>query len=150
MDNEFRGVWMATVGNIDWPMKPNLPMAEQQAALRNDFDLFAALGINAVIFQARPCCDAFFDSAFEPWSEFLTGVQGISPGYDPLQFAIEEAHARGLQLHVWMNPFRARFSKKLSPAAPNHISRIHPYIVKNYGPFQWLDPGHQLTHRLFA
>lgn len=146
MDKEFRAVWVATVDNIDWPAKPGLPLAEQQAALRSDFDLFAALGLNAVIFQGRTCCDAFFDSAFEPWSEFITGTQGIHPGYDPLQFAIEEAHRRGLQLHIWMNPFRARFSKRLSPPAPNHISVIHPFIVKDYGPFQWLDPGHQLTH----
>lgn len=146
MDKEFRGVWVASVDNIDWPPKPGLPVEEQKAALRADFDLFAKTGLNAVIFQVRPACDAFFDSAFEPWSEFISGTQGIHPGYDPLQFAIEEAHARGLELHAWLNPFRARAATRLSPPAPNHISLIHPYIVKEYGPFQWLDPGFPLTH----
>lgn len=143
---EFRGVWIATVGNLDWPTKPALTMAEQQASLLTDFDLFQKVGLNAVVYQGRPCCDAFYDSAFEPWSEFITGSQGLHPGYDPLQFAVEAAHARGLELHVWINPFRARFSKRLSPAAPNHVSLMHPYIVKNYGPFQWLDPGYPLSH----
>ena len=144
-------MWLATVGNLDWPSQPGLSSEKQKAELLADFDLFQSLGLNAVIFQVRPCCDAFYESQIEPWSEFLTGEQGRDPGYDPLQFAVEQAHARGLELHAWINPFRARFSQRLSPPAPHHISVTHPHLVKDYGPWQWLDPGEtQSRKRAFA
>jgi uncharacterized lipoprotein YddW (UPF0748 family) len=94
------------------------------------------------VFQVRPCCDAMYDSSIEPWSEYLTGVQGRPPQpyYDPLAFAIEEAHRRGLELHAWFNPFRARLVA-LSPAAPNSVMRKHPEWVHRYGDQEWLDPG---------
>ena len=142
---EFRGVWIATVGNLDWPSKPGLPAEKQQRELLDFFDLFQSLGLSAVLFQARACCDAFYESALEPWSEFLTGEQGKAPGYDPLAFAIEQAHARGLQLHAWINPFSARYSKRLSPAAKNHVSNNRSHLVKDYGTVQWLDPGEEET-----
>jgi uncharacterized lipoprotein YddW (UPF0748 family) len=142
---EFRGVWIATVSNIDWPLAPAYDPQKQKADLLADFDLFARLGLNAVVFQIRPCCDAFYPSDIEPWSEFLTGAQGQAPGYDPLQFAIEAARERKMELHAWLNPFRARMGKRLSPPSPNHVSVAKPHITKDYGVFQWLDPGEAET-----
>ena len=140
---EFRGVWVATVGNIDWPSKPGLSTEEQQLELLGILDRASSLGLNAVIFQVRPAADAFYASPYEPWSEYLTGRMGQAPQpfWDPLAFAVEEAHRRGLELHAWFNPFRARNEGAKSPVAANHISRTHPELVKRYGPFQWMDPG---------
>src|SRR5271169_5283407 len=106
---EFRGAWIATVANIDWPSKPGLTVAEQKAELISLLDRAVQLHLNAIIFQVRPACDAVYSSPIEPWSEYLTGTQGKSPQpfYDPLAFAITEAHKRGLELHAWFNPFRA-------------------------------------------
>ncbi|MGH7979919.1 MAG: glycoside hydrolase family 10 protein, partial [Limisphaerales bacterium] len=139
---EFRGAWIATVGNKDWPSAPGLTVARQKAELISLLDTAARLKLNAVVFQVRPDCDAMYASAIEPWSEYLTGVQGRAPHpyYDPLAFAIEEAHQRGLELHAWFNPFRARGSV-LSPPAPNFIGRTHPGWVRKYGDGLWLDPG---------
>ncbi len=142
---EFRGVWVASVANIDWPSAPRLGAERQQAELRELLDRARALGLNAVILQVRPAADALYPSNIEPWSEYLTGVQGQPPdqAWDPLAFAIAEAHARGLELHAWFNPFRARHSSAKSPAAPTHISRSNPSLVVNYGSQQWMDPGLQ-------
>lgn len=137
---EFRGVWLATVYNIDWPSKPGLPAAEQKLQLLAMLDRAAALNFNAVIFQVRPQCDALYASEREPWSAFLSGTMGVSPGYDPLAFAIAEAHARGLELHAWFNPFRALANAK-TPASANHVSRRHPEWVRSYGAGLYLDPG---------
>ena len=140
---EFRGVWVATVGNMDWPSKRTLSTAEQQAELRALFDRAEALRLNAVIFQVRPAGDALYDSRIEPWSEFLTGTQGKRPDpfWDPLQFAIDEAHARGMELHAWFNPYRAGFTRGKSPLAKNHLARTHPALVSRYGSYLWMDPG---------
>ncbi|MEB3220718.1 MAG: family 10 glycosylhydrolase [Candidatus Sericytochromatia bacterium] len=143
---EFRGVWIASVRNIDWPSKPGLPVERQQAELRALLDRAVALKLNAVVLQVRPACDAFYDSPLEPWSEYLSGAQGQAPEprYDPLAFAVAEAHARGLELHAWFNPFRVRLldaSAPSMPTAPNHVSVAHPEWVKRYGKHQWLDPG---------
>src|SRR5215469_748433 len=91
---EFRGAWIATVGNKDWPSAPGLSVAQQKAELISLLDAAARLKLNTVVFQVRPCCDAFYASSLEPWSEYLTGVQGRPPQpfYDPLAFAVEEAH----------------------------------------------------------
>ena len=105
---EFRGVWVATVSNIDWPSKKGLPAETQQAELRAILDKAVALKLNAVVLQVRPMCDALYKSDLEPWSEFLTGTLGKDPGYDPLELAVREAHARGLELHAWFNPYRAK------------------------------------------
>jgi uncharacterized lipoprotein YddW (UPF0748 family) len=137
---EFRGAWVATVFNLDWPSKAGLPAAEQQAQLRAILDRAAQLKLNAILFQIRPASDAFYASKREPWSAFLTGRQGVSPGYDPLAFAISEAHARGIELHAWFNPFRAATSLN-GPFASNHVSQTHPEWVRHYGGQLWLDPG---------
>lgn len=140
---EFRGVWVATVGNMDWPSSRTLPPARQQAELRALFDRAQALKLNAVIFQVRPAADALYKSSLEPWSEFLTGTQGRAPepAWDPLQFAIDEAHARGMELHAWFNPYRAGFVRGTSPAAASHVRRTNPTVVKRYGSYWWMDPG---------
>ena len=140
---EFRGAWVATVNNIDWPSKPGLPVAQQKAELAALMDSAARLHVNALVFQVRPGCDALYASSFEPWSEYLSGRMGQTPQpfYDPLELAVAEAHRRGIELHAWLNPYRARHSVQLSPVSANHISRLHPDWVRSYGAQQWLDPG---------
>ncbi|HCE00159.1 MAG TPA: hypothetical protein DER07_03870, partial [Armatimonadetes bacterium] len=105
---EFRAVWVATVDNIDWPSKPGLPAEEQKRELDGIVDRCAELGINAIVFQVRPMCDALYRSEIEPWSWYLTGEQGRDPGYDPLERLIERAHAKGIEVHAWFNPYRAK------------------------------------------
>jgi uncharacterized lipoprotein YddW (UPF0748 family) len=136
---EFRATWIATVHNIDWPSKPGLSADAQRAELRAIMQRAADLKLNAVIFQVRPQCDAFYESS-EPWSRFLTGTMGESPGYDPLAFAIREAHARGLELHAWFNPFRALSSASVQVSS-QHVTKRHPGWVRRYGSQLWLDPG---------
>lgn len=140
---EFRGVWVATVDNIDWPSKKGLSTADQQKELLAILDAAAAHGLNAVIFQVRPAGDAMYRSKLEPWSEYLTGRQGEAPHplWDPLAFAVKEAHARGLELHAWFNPYRARHPSATGPLAKNHLARRRPSLVKTYGTQLWMDPG---------
>ena len=140
---EFRAAWIATVGNSSWPSKSGLTTAQQKAELIALFDRAVALKLNAVIFQVRPACDALYSSALEPWSEYLTGRMGAAPSpyYDPLTFAITEAHQRGLELHAWFNPFRAHHFQAKSPISSNHVSKTRPQLVRSYGKYLWLDPG---------
>ncbi|WP_229217634.1 glycoside hydrolase family 10 protein [Massilia forsythiae] len=142
---EFRAVWVSTVANIDWPSKPNLNAAQQQAEAVAILDRAKALNLNAIVLQVRPAADAIYASTIEPWSEYLTGVQGQAPQpwYDPLKFWITQAHARGLELHAWFNPYRARQTGARSTVAPNHITRTNPAVVKSYGKFLWMDPGEE-------
>lgn len=144
VSREFRGVWISPVGggaNADWPSRPGLSAEAQQAELRALFDRAKAIGLNAVILHVRPAGDALYASATDPWSAFLTGVSGQNPGYDPLAFAIQEAHARGLQLHAWFNPFRAVFPGFTGRLATNHVTRTHPEWIRKYGTQTWIDPG---------
>src|SRR5690349_18886893 len=140
---EFRAAWIATVVNIDWPSRKGLTTAEQKAELLAILDRASHLKLNAVIFQVRPLCDALYPSEIEPWSEFLTGTMGKAPEsfYDPLAFAITEAHKRGLELHAWFNPYRAGHPSAKSPASANHITKTRPQLVRHYGKQVWLDPG---------
>jgi uncharacterized lipoprotein YddW (UPF0748 family) len=144
---EFRGVWVATVTNIDWPSRPGLSTAEQQAELIAILDKAKAVRLNAVVLQVRPATDALYESSLEPWSEYLTGEMGRapSPRWDPLAFAVEQAHARGLELHAWFNPYRARQAGAKSPVSENHVSRVRPEIVRQYARMQWMDPGEPET-----
>lgn len=143
VQREFRGVWVASVANIDWPSRPGLSTWEQQAELIAILNRAVALNLNAVILQVRPAADALYASPYEPWSEYLTGVEGRAPEpyYDPLEFAIEEAHARGLELHAWFNPYRARHPSARGSVARTHLSVTHPELVRSYGRYQWMDPG---------
>ncbi len=140
---EFRAAWVATVANIDWPSKPGLPVERQKAELVAILDKSVDLKLNAIVLQMRPACDALYDSKLEPWSDFLTGTMGKAPDpyYDPLSFAVDEAHKRGLELHVWFNPYRAHHPSSRSPISADHISKTHPELVKKYGKYLWLDPG---------
>lgn len=140
---EFRAAWVATVGNIDWPSKPGLPVEQQKAELRLILDKAVELRLNAIIFQVRPSCDALYKSDIEPWSEYLTGKMGKAPApnYDPLKYAVDEAHARGLELHAWFNPYRAGHPNAKSPISSGHVSRKHPSMVRKYGKYLWLDPS---------
>lgn len=140
---EMRGVWVASVGNIDWPSTNGLSSAQQKQELVALLNRASELNLNTVVLQVRPACDALYRSAIEPWSEYLTGTMGKAPEpyYDPLAFAIDEAHRRGLELHAWFNPYRARHLQAKSAVAPNHISRTHPEWVRRYGKDLWLDPG---------
>lgn len=142
-DREFRGVWVATVANIDWPSEPGLSTQAQQAELITLLDRAVGLHLNTIIFQVRPAADALYASDLEPWSEYLAGTMGQAPEpfYDPLAFAVEEAHRRGLELHAWFNPYRARHPSARSPVSPRHISKTRPEVVRSYGTHLWLDPG---------
>jgi uncharacterized lipoprotein YddW (UPF0748 family) len=140
---EFRATWIPTVVNSCWPSKAGLTTAQQKAELIALLDRAAELKLNAVIFQIRPACDALYRSEIEPWSEYLTGRQGQAPVpyYDPLEFAVFEAHKRGLELHAWFNPYRARHKSVKSPMVANHISKTRPDLTRTYGSYLWLDPG---------
>lgn len=140
---EFRAAWIATVANIDWPSARDLTPDQQRAELVALLDSAAALNLNAVVMQVRPACDAMYASELEPWSGFLTGEMGQAPTprYDPLEFAVAEAHRRGLQLHAWFNPYRAGHASWTGEYPPNHVSKSLPGAVVRYGKQLWLDPG---------
>ena len=140
---EFRAVWVATVANIDWPSKAGVPTDQARAELVSIFNKCQELNLNAVILQVRPATDALYNSKFEPWSEYLTGAQGQAPSpyWDPLEFAVEEAHKRGMELHCWFNPYRSLHPTAKSPISENHISRTNPSVVKQYGKYLWMDPS---------
>ncbi len=140
---EFRAAWVATVANIDWPSKKSLSVEQQKQEIIRIVERAKELKLNALIFQVRAAADALYPSALEPWSEYLTGEQGKMPDpyYDPLKMWIEESHKRGIELHAWFNPYRARHTSAKSPNAPMHIANTNPEIVKSYGGYLWMDPG---------
>ncbi len=146
---EFRAAWVSTVANIDWPSRNNLTPAQQQQEALAILDRAKSLNLNAIVLQVRPSADAMYASKIEPWSEFLTGVQGQAPQpwYDPLKFWVAQAHARGLELHAWFNPYRARHSAAKSPNAREHVANTMPGAVKQYGKFLWMDPGDAAASR---
>ncbi len=142
---EFRGVWVATVDNIDWPNRGDFNSDSQKAAFIRLLDMHQRNGLNAMIVQIRPCTDALYPSQYEPWSEWLTGVQGRPPFpyYDPLAFMIEETHKRGMVFHAWMNPYRAEFNIKNASVAATHVTRLHPEWFVTYGDKRYFDPGNK-------
>ncbi len=142
---EFRGVWVATVDNIDWPSRGNFNADSQKVEFIRLLDMHKRNGINAMIVQVRPVTDAFYPSQYEPWSEFLTGIQGRPPVpyYDPLEFMIAETHKRGMEFHAWMNPYRAVFNIGRSSIAATHITKIHPQWFLTYGDKKYFDPGNK-------
>jgi len=141
LQREMRGMWIATVANIDWPSRSSLTPDQQRAELIDILARALAAGINTVVLQVRPAGDALYESAIEPWGAMLTGTQGTSPGYDPLAFAIQEAHSRGLELHAWINPFRAGNTSDTAKLAPLHLFRTRRDLVRVYGSNIWMDPG---------
>ena len=146
---EFRGVWIATVDNIDWPAKGDVNVESQKADFIRQLDMHQKNGMNAMIVQVRPSADAFYPSKYEPWSQWLTGKQGVAPSpyYDPLQFMIEETHKRGMEFHAWCNPYRADFQIGKSSIAPNHVTKIHPEWFLSYGGKKYFDPANKQAQK---
>lgn len=141
---EMRAAWIATVANIDWPSR----QAKGNTALQQEEMLFIldslqALNINAVIFQVRPTADAFYPSDLEPWSNWLTGKQGVAPApfYDPLEFVVSEAHKRCIDVHVWLNPYRVTNGFELEDLTDSHIYKQQPELFVKYGEQWYFDPG---------
>ncbi|MBR9998075.1 MAG: DUF1343 domain-containing protein [Cyclobacteriaceae bacterium] len=146
-EREFRAAWIATVANINWPSKPGLTTSTQQAEAVKLLDMLQDHHFNAVIFQVRPQCDAFYPSELEPWSYYLTGKQGEAPEpyYDPLAFWIEEAHRRGLEFHVWLNPYRAHHLSGGEVSENSIVKRRPELAVRLKNGMWWLDPGKEGT-----
>jgi len=143
---EFRAAWATPIwdrGFKDWPSAPGLSPDSQRAELRALLDHAESIGLNAVILHVRLAGDALYPTKYAPWSAYLTGAsgQGPSPSYDPLAYAVEQAHARGLQLHAWFNPFRAMLPVFAGRAASSHVTKAHPQWVRKYGSQTWIDPG---------
>ena len=137
----MRGMWIATVANIDWPSRSNLSADQQRAELVDILDRASAAGINAVMLHVRPAGDAVYASDLEPWAQMLTGQQGTNPGYDPLAFAVDEAHKRGMELHAWVNPFRAGNTADTVRMVAPHLFRTRRDLIRIYGSNIWMDPG---------
>lgn len=151
---EFRGAWIATIENIDWPSRRGLSSDVQKAEFIRLLDMLQSCGMNAVVVQVRPAADAFYPSPYEPWSEYLTGVQGRppSPYYDPLQFMIEESHRRGMEFHAWFNPYRAVANMNRSSIAANHPTNLFKDWFWVYGSAadsykKYFDPGNPNARR---
>ncbi len=138
---EFRGVWVATVTNIDWPSAPRLTVERQRSELINILNFHEQASLNAIMFQVRPAADAFYAKSREPWSKWLTGQQGLAPadGFDPLEFAINEAHKRNMELHAWFNPYRATMDG--GAVSEQHVTRVHPDWFFTYGGRKLFNPG---------
>ena len=144
---EFRAAWIATVANINWPSRNNLSTEQQKNEAIYLLDLLKNNNFNAVIFQARPAADAFYKSDLEPWSYFLTGTTGKAPFpyYDPLEFWIEEAHKRGIEFHVWLNPFRASNGNFKTITTESMVHKMPNEIVKLRNGMYWFDPSEPET-----
>lgn len=141
-ETEMRAAWISTVFNIDWPSKASQGNANMQK--KEYIDLIEKLksaGINTVVVQVRPESDALYRSSINPWSRFLTGVQGRDPGYDPLQFVIQESHKRGIKVHAWFNPYRASIYENIDSTASNNAINTHRDWVVKYGNKWYYDPG---------
>jgi len=147
---EMRAVWIATVANIDWPSASNLTTEQQKKEFIELLDLSKAYNMNTVVFQIRPAADAFYASKYEPWSQWLTGKQGKEPDYDPLAFASIECRKRGLDLHIWINPYRAVSDVTNNQTAPNHITNTHPEWFLTYGKTKYFDPALPETRNFVA
>jgi uncharacterized lipoprotein YddW (UPF0748 family) len=140
---EFRGVWIATVSNIDWPSKAGLSSADQQKEFIDILEMHKANGMNAVVVQVRPSADAFYPSRYEPWSKWLTGKLGQAPYpyYDPLKFMIEEAHQRGLEFHAWLNPYRGVINVDTALRDNVSVASQHPEWFVKYDKNLYFNPG---------
>lgn len=144
---EFRAAWIATVANINWPSKRFLSTEDQKKEAIALLDLLKDNNFNAVIFQVRPSADALYKSSLEPWSYFLNGEIGKAPSpyYDPLEFWVEEAHKRGLELHVWLNPYRAHHSNGGQVTDASMVRKGSDYVVRLKNGMYWFDPSDQRT-----
>ncbi|MDQ0875780.1 uncharacterized lipoprotein YddW (UPF0748 family)/fibronectin type 3 domain-containing protein [Paenibacillus sp. V4I3] len=139
--SELRAAWIATVDNIDWPNKSVTDQEQQKRDFTKLLEQLQTTGINAVIVQVKPTADSFYPSQFGPWSEWLTGVQGKDPGYNPLAFMMEEVHKRNMEFHAWFNPYRISLQDRLDKLVPDHPARQHPDWVVSYGGKLYFNPG---------
>lgn len=146
-DREFRAAWIATVANINWPSKPGLTVEQQKQEAIEQLDFLKAHHFNAVIFQVRPQADALYESALEPWSYYLTGKQGKAPEplYDPLNFWVEAAHDRGMELHVWLNPYRAHHKDGKEIGEQSIVTKHPELVMKLKEGYWWMDPAKKET-----
>ncbi|PSR13896.1 MAG: hypothetical protein DA408_14990 [Bacteroidetes bacterium] len=140
---ELRAAWVATVLNIDYPQKPSANPIALKEQYRNLLDQLEAMGLNAVIVQVRPAADAFYPSAYAPWSTYLTGRQGAAPqdDFDPLAFMIEETHRRSMEFHAWINPYRASMNMDTASLFLTHPVFQHPDWLVAYGGKMYFNPG---------
>ncbi|GAA0970001.1 glycoside hydrolase family 10 protein [Actinocorallia libanotica] len=138
---QVRGMWISSVYGGDWPGDPEAPVAKKKASYRAMLDTAKAKNLNAVFMQIRPAGDAFYPSSHEPWSVWLTGTPGKDPGWNPLQFLIDEAHARDLEFHAWFNPYRVGEDNDRAKLAPASPARKNPSWAVKYGKYLWYDPG---------
>lgn len=140
---EMRAVWIATVANIDWPSQRTLTSKMQREEMRAMLDKLQKNNINAIVMQIRPTADSFYPSPLEPWSHWLTGKQGEKPNtfYDPLQFIIDEAHKRCIDVHVWLNPYRVTNSYNLNVLSKNHLYYKNKDLFVKYGGKYYFEPG---------
>ncbi len=151
---EVRATWLSTVWRLDWP-STTVPEATgtneasreaarnvQKSGLISVLDKLQAANFNTVFFQIRGMCDAFYNSQYEPWSQYLSSVRGADPGWDPLAFIIQEGHARGIEVHAWMNPYRYSTAAESHGNRPNDYANAHPDWLLDYGSYtKILNPG---------
>ena len=141
LPRELRGVWVATVLNIDWPSKSGLKPKKQKQEIDEQLDFFREIGLNAVFFQIRPNGNRFYKGSKEPWAEWLTGKQGKAPWYDPLKYLVSACHSRGMELHAWINPYRVLMDTSKVPKSKSNLANTHPDWLIYYGKGAVLDPG---------
>lgn len=128
---DLRAVWVATIGGIDWPYQ-HFDEASQKAWYRHMLDTLQRLNVNTVFFQVRPKADAFYDSPYEPWTQYITGRRSVQPTYDVLRWLIDETHARGIAFHAWMNPYRVDIRKNTRKRFDKLDAKIPKHLVKDY------------------
>ncbi|MEO5878477.1 MAG: family 10 glycosylhydrolase [Streptosporangiaceae bacterium] len=138
---QVRGMWISSVYGGDWPGDPQDPVEKKKASYRRILDSAKAAGLNTVFMQIRPAGDAFYASPYEPWSQWLTGTPGKDPGWDPLKFLVDEAHARDLEFQAWFNPYRVGGDNNRKHLAPRSPAKLHPDWAVKYGKYLWYDPG---------
>ena len=143
---EFRGGWLHIVGNNSIK---DMSRAEVQDWFTEALDSMQVNGCNAVIFQVRPCADAFYKSEIEPWSRYLSGTQGVAPAeeWDPLQFMVDESHKRGMEIHAWCNPYRVTLTES-DELCESHVYHKHPEIFVKYGKQLYFNPAEPLSREL--
>ena len=147
---DMRAAWISTVDNIDWPSKPGLSDQEMKGEMIRILDNLRSYNLNTVVFQIRPTADAYYKSSKEPASHWITGTQGVTPGFDPLQLMIDEAGKRGMSVHVWLNPYRVQKDTTKDVLTKSHLYFKKPELFLTYGKTRYFNPGYQETRDFVA